>query len=112
LAEHLGEPYEGVVTGVSPAGVFVQLNKFLVEGLVKPGDLPVKLPDGRIVSGRWRIDAKTGGLVEQGTGRSYNMGDRVTVAVAAVDLARRQMELIIADPESREAGKEKKIHLK
>lgn len=112
LGEHLGEPYEGVVTGISPAGVFVQLNKFLVEGLVKSSDLPVKLPDGRVVSGRWRIDAKTGGLVEQSTGRSYSMGDRVTVAVAAVDLARRQMELIVADADARDAGKDKKIHLK
>jgi ribonuclease R len=112
LSEHLGEPYEGVVTGVSPAGVFCQLNKYLVEGLVKASDLPVKLADGRIVSGRWRIDPKSGGLVEQSTGRSYSMGDRITVAVAAVDLARRQMELIVADADARDAGKDKKIHLK
>lgn len=112
LSEHLGEPFEGVVTGVSPAGVFVQLDKFLVEGLVKSQDLPVKLPDGRIVSGRWRIDDKSGSLVEQSTGRSYSMGDKIVIAIAAVDLPRRQMELIVADADARDAGKDKKIHLK
>ncbi len=97
MAEHVGGEFPGVVTGVSNAGVFVQLQKYLVEGLVKSEDLPV--PPGR--AGRWRIDPRSGALAHEGSGRSYRMGDRVTVVVSAVDLARRQMELLISDDESK-----------
>ena len=97
LAEHIGEEFPGVVTGVTNTGVFVRLSKYLTEGLVKSSDLPT--PQG--AGGFWKIDQRTGALVEQRSGRSYKLGDRVSVVVSAVDLARRQMELLISDEESR-----------
>ncbi|MCW5776259.1 MAG: hypothetical protein KIS87_07475 [Phycisphaeraceae bacterium] len=59
-----------------------------------------------------RIDQRTGALVDANSGRSFNMGDLVTVRVAAVDLAKRQMDLVIDDPASRAGGKAKKAGLK
>ncbi|RMH26803.1 MAG: VacB/RNase II family 3'-5' exoribonuclease [Planctomycetota bacterium] len=97
LSEKIGEVFPGVVTGVIPKGVFVRIEKYLVEGLVKAEDLPVP---GRGVGGRWRIDDKTGALVEQSTGRSYRLGDRVRVAVSSVNLPARQMELLIPSEEA------------
>lgn len=97
LSEKIGEVFPGVVTGVMPKGVFVRIEKYLVEGLVKAEDLPVP---GRAGSGRWQIDQKTGALVEQASGRSYRLGDRVQVAVSSVNLAARQMELLIPDEEA------------
>ena len=43
------------------------------------------------------------------SGRSFNFGDLVTVKIAAVDLAKRQMELVIDGASSRAGGKAKKI---
>lgn len=102
----IGEQFPGVITGVTNAGAFVQIDKYLAEGLVKTEDLPTG--SNKPGSGRWKIDQRTGALVEQSTGRSFNIGDKVGVIVAAVDLPARQMELLIADPESREVGKIKK----
>ncbi len=108
LADKIGEVYDAVVTGVSPRGVFIQLNKFLSDGLIKTSDLP-----GDVTRGgqrpNWKIDKRSGALVDANSGRSFNMGDSVRVSIAAVDLAKRQLEVVIDDPESRAAGKAKGI---
>ena len=108
MAEHIGEEFPGVCTGVTNAGVFVRIDKYLIEGLVKTVDLPASGPRG----GQWRLDHKTGGLVEQGSGRSYKLGDRFGVVVSGVDLPRRQMELVIPSAEAKKrAGVGKALKL-
>ena len=111
LQEHIGEAFAGICTGVSPNGVFVRLDKYLVEGMVKSEDLPIPDAQGKGLGkrGLWALDRKSGALVERNSGRSYAMGDRLDVTVAAVDLARRKMDLFITDPNSRAAGKPKKL---
>jgi ribonuclease R len=107
LVDQIGETFKGVVTGVSARGVFVQLDKYLVDGVIKIADLPGDVTR----SSRppvWKVDHRTGALVDQNSGRSFNMGDTVMVRVAQVDLARRQMDLVLEDPASRAAGKAKK----
>ena len=119
LAEHIGGSFPGIVTGVSNAGVFVRLDKYLAEGLVKTEDLPDPNQMGKGGGGGgggpktgfkrafWRLDKRSGSLLEQNSGRSFSMGDRVEVTVLEVDLPRRQMNLGITDPGSRAAGKSK-----
>jgi ribonuclease R len=110
LEEHIGEVFQGVVTGVTNAGVFVRINKYLVEGLVKTSDLPMGKPGAG--SGRWKVDDRTGALVEASTGRSYRLGDQVQVCVSQVNLAARQMELLIPDEEAQKrAGVGKALKL-
>ena len=106
LESKLGETFRGVITGVTPRGVFVQLDKYLADGLVKAEDLPGDVTrDGR--RPRWQIDKKSGALVDANSGRSFNLGDMVTVTIANIDLARRQMDLVITDAASRAGGKSK-----
>ncbi|MBC7836025.1 MAG: VacB/RNase II family 3'-5' exoribonuclease [Phycisphaerales bacterium] len=117
LSRHVGEAFEGIVTGVSPSGVFVQLDKYLADGMVKAVDLPGRSGGGggggggggQFQGGRWQIDSRTGALVQQGGGRSYNIGDRLSVTIANIDLALRKMDLAVADSKAREAGKDKKL---
>ncbi|MBX3360748.1 MAG: VacB/RNase II family 3'-5' exoribonuclease [Phycisphaeraceae bacterium] len=111
LADHVGESYAGVVTGVSPRGVFVQLDKYLADGMIKTSDLPGDVTRSN-AQPNWRIDSRTGALVDINSGRSFNMGDTVHVTIAAVDLAQRRMDLLITDGASRAAGKAKVPTLK
>ncbi len=110
LEKHIGECFSGVVTGVNPKGVFVQLDKFLADGFIKAEDLPGDVTRDNLRP-MWKIDQKSGALVDQRSGRSFNFGDLVTVKVAAVDLAKRRMELVIDDGGNRAVGKAKKAHL-
>jgi ribonuclease R len=108
MAEHIGEEFDGVVTGVTPKGVYVQLNKYLSDGMIQKSDLPGDTTRSNKVPS-WRIDDRTGALVDAHSGRSYSMGDSVRVTVAAVDLAMRRMDLAIADANARAGGKAKSV---
>jgi ribonuclease R len=99
-----------VVTGLNPRGVFVQIDKYLADGFIKAEDLPGDVTRENLTP-MWRIDQRTGALTDLRSGRSFNFGDLVTVKIAAVDLAKRQMDLVIDDAGSRAGGKAKKAIL-
>ena len=108
LEKHIGETFKGLITGVTNRGVFVQLDKYLADGMVAKEDLPGDTTrDNRRPT--WKVDNRTGALVDQASGRSFNMGDTVDVSIAKIDLARRQMDLVIVNADSRAAGKAKKV---
>jgi ribonuclease R len=108
LENHIGESFAGVVTGVTPRGIFVQIDKYLCDGFIKSEDLPGDVTRGNQTP-LWKIDSRSGALVDTRSGRSFNMGDSVSAKVVAVDLAKRQLELVLDDAASRAVGKIKKI---
>jgi ribonuclease R len=87
LEQHVGDEYEGIVTGVTNFGVFVQLPEYLVEGLLRFNDLP---------DDWWEVDSQAGCVIGQRTGRRLKIGDSVRVAIAAIDLANRELDLALA----------------
>ena len=104
LTNHIGEEFQGVITGVTMRGVFVQLDKFLADGLIPRHELPGDTTRGGKPP-KWTMDDRTGAIVDMNSGRSFKMGDMVRVCIAQVDLARRQMDLVISNPDSRAGGK-------
>src|SRR5690606_3815398 len=105
LSNKMGEVFPGVVTSVIARGLFVQIDKFVVDGFVKTTDLIAGASGGQ--PPRWELDKKTGALVDASSGRSYNVGHMVNVSIAHVDLLKRQLELAIAEGSDRSAGKNK-----
>ena len=95
LHQRLGDTFEGIVTGVTNFGMFVQLPEYLVEGLLRFTDLPEDW---------WEVEANAGCVVGERTGHRITIGDRLTVAVASVDIASRQVDLALAKP-LRKTGK-------
>lgn len=91
LSTRLGEDFAATVTGVTGQGAFLEVGHYLVDGFVKLPDLPGDKAD------RWKLNANTGALVAQRSGRTIAIGDRFTVRIANIDLPRRQMELIVLD---------------
>jgi ribonuclease R len=108
LSKHVGDAYSGVVTNVTPRGIFVQLDKYLADGFIKSEDLPGDVTRENLTP-VWRIDPRSGALTDQRSGRSFNFGDLVRVRIANVDLAKRQMDLVIEDGASRAGGKARKL---
>lgn len=84
LAEHVGDVIDGVVTGVTGFGVFVQSTRFLTEGMIRVADLPDDF---------WQFDERTGLLRGQRTGRRISLGDRAKVQIVNVNVAARQLNL-------------------
>jgi ribonuclease R len=88
LEQHVGDEFEGIVTGVTNFGVFVQLPRYLVEGLLRFSDLP---------DDWWEVDSAAGCVFGQRTRRRLKIGDRLRVTIAAIDLADRELDLALAD---------------
>jgi ribonuclease R len=89
LAEHIGEIFHGIIVGVTAFGFFVSLEEIFAEGLVRLVDLPDDYY--LFTESHLRLQGKR-------TGRSFQIGDRVTVVVARVDLRRRHINLQLVEP--------------
>ncbi len=90
----LGEDFEGIVSGTTGSGIFIQLEKFLIDGFIKTADIPAAPGD------RWRLNRQTGAIVAMRSGKTIAIGDRFKVRIASVDLARRKMELVILNEQT------------
>ncbi|MGV6813513.1 MAG: ribonuclease R family protein [Phycisphaerales bacterium] len=106
MVEHIGEDFEACVTGINPKGIYVQIEKYLADGMIAKHDLVGDTTRSKRPP-TWKIDDRTGAMVDIHSGRSYSIGDRLTVRIANVDLQTRRMDLTIADGDRRAAGKRK-----
>jgi ribonuclease R len=96
LSKHVGEEFEGVVTGVTNFGLFVQHPKYLIDGLLRVEDLG---------DDWWEVDVKLGRVVGERTRRMFTMGTLLKVRIGEVDVAARQLGLFLvgAGPSRRQA---------
>ncbi len=96
LKEHIGEVFEGVVSGVASFGFWVETVAHKCEGLVNIVGLS-DYDDFRLVEGDYS-------LVGRRSGRTFRMGDKVSIRVIAANLEKRQLdyEWVIGEPEGKE----------
>ena len=87
MEEKIGQEYEGVVTGVTNFGVFVQLPETGVDGLVHVTSLH---------NDYYRFDAGSQSLVGERGGKRYGLGDLLQVTVARVDLETKRIDFHLA----------------
>ncbi|MBT5366159.1 MAG: VacB/RNase II family 3'-5' exoribonuclease [Phycisphaerae bacterium] len=87
--KHLGDEFSGIITGFSSSGLFISLERFLIEGLCRFDSLKQSSKS----SGRWEKLEGTGQIVAVRSGAVLSIGDKVTVQISAIDLPTRQMEL-------------------
>lgn len=85
---HLGELYPGVVSGVTAKGIFVMIPNG-IEGFID-----LTLSDGTY----FVFDGKTT-TTDTKSGKSYCIGDEVTIKVASANVALGQIDFVIADGE-------------
>jgi ribonuclease R len=95
LQKHIGDEFLGVVTGITNFGIFVQLQTYLNEGLIRYENL---LDDW------WDVDAKAGFIRGQRTGKRIGIGDVVKVVIVRIDLARRELDLAVTELQGRKGG--------
>jgi ribonuclease R len=83
MSRHIGEEFDGIISGIIERGFFVEIQASLSEGMV-PFD---SLKD--------RYEMQPGGLSFKGmrSGKVYKMGGDVRVRVLRTDLTKRQIDL-------------------
>lgn len=89
LQDKIGQVFEGLVSGVSKWGLFVELKGNKCEGLVRYEDLP---------GDYYYLDDDNFRVIGQETGRIIQLGDEVRIRVKAVDLFKHKMDFeMLAD---------------
>lgn len=79
-----GETFEGIITGVTDFGIFVQSPKFLVEGLLRIQDLG---------DDWWNVTSELGKVQGEMSGKVYRIGSKVEVRIDRVDIPKRRVDL-------------------
>jgi ribonuclease R len=90
VRDKLGEEFTGTISGVTPFGIFVQLDALFIEGLVHVTELGADY---------FQYDETRHELRGERTGIRYQLTDRVTVQVSRVDLDARKIDLrLVTEP--------------
>ncbi len=99
MKQHIGDEFEGIISGVMQYGIFVEINDLLVEGLLHVRDLN---------DDYYSYDERQYALIGEKRGHRYRLGDSVIVKVAKVNPERRQIDFVLAENDIGEKAKQKK----
>jgi ribonuclease R len=83
MESHLGDEFDGVITGVTNFGLFVQLSELLVDGLVHVTSL---------ANDYYHFEPGSQHLVGERSGKIYKLGEPMRVQVQRVDLESRRID--------------------
>jgi len=92
----VGEIFEGIISGVTAFGFFVELKDIFVEGLVRVTSLH---------DDYYQYEEKRYCLVGERTHKTFKIGDEVRVRVDRVDLERRHIDFGLIEEREREKRK-------
>jgi len=88
LSEHIGEEFDGVVSGVIENGIFISLKDIHCEGMIRVSDLN----DDYYV-----YDEKQHCLRGRSNGKKYEMGTELRVKIVRTDIEQRHIDLALAN---------------
>jgi ribonuclease R len=97
MERHLGDEFDGVVSGVEAFGFFVELESYHVSGLVHLNNLE---------DDYYEYLEDEYALVGTNSGRRFSLGDRVRVQVLAVKRELRQIDFLLLSAGGREEPEE------
>ncbi|MEG1659048.1 MAG: ribonuclease R [Bacteroides sp.] len=86
MSGHLGQIYDGVISGVTEWGLYVELNENKCEGLVPVRDLD---------DDYYEFDEKNYCLRGRRKNKLYSLGDAITIKVARANLEKKQLDFTL-----------------
>lgn len=88
MSERIGKIYEGIISGVTEWGLYVELIENKCEGLVPIRDM---------ANDFYELNEKSHCLVGRRSGVEYRFGDKVFVKVSRANIEKKQLDFIIID---------------
>ncbi len=96
ISKYIGESYKGLVSGVMSFGIFVELEKIFVEGII---------PLTEMKDDFYIYDEKTYSMIGRDTDQTIRLGDEVVVRVEGVDAEKKRVEFSLIENLSDEPGR-------
>lgn len=87
MTARIGQVFDGLVTGISPNGIFVEEKETRCEGMVRLRD---------IGNDFFEYNEKELAIIGKRTRKTYHIGDSVRFKVTATDIARRSIDYSLA----------------
>lgn len=88
MSDKLGKVFDGVISGVTEWGLYVELNENKCEGLV-----PIRDLEGDY----YEFDEKNYCLIGRRTKKRYQLGDPLAIKVVQANLERKQLDFALAE---------------
>jgi ribonuclease R len=92
--------FEGVISGLTEFGMFVEIKETACEGLVRMTDLP---------DDYYELDQENYRIVGKRNGKVFTFGDVVSVQIKECNLAKRSMDLLLIDKRGGRTGNRKNM---
>lgn len=89
MSERLGQEYDGVISGVTEWGLYVEINENKCEGLVPIRDLE---------DDYYEFDEKNFCLIGHRKKRIYRLGDPIRIQIARANLEKKQLDFALVEP--------------
>jgi ribonuclease R len=88
MMEHIGETFEGSITGVVEWGVYIEEVDTKCEGMIKIRDLGDDF---------FTLDEKNYTIKGEKTGKKFTLGDKVKFKVVGADMEKRVLDYALVD---------------
>lgn len=88
MSDRIGNEYEGVISGVTEWGLYVEINENKCEGMIPMRDLDDDFYD---------FDEKNYCITGRRKHKKYSLGDPIKIKVARANLEKRQLDFTIAE---------------
>lgn len=87
LSTKIGETFDGVISGVTERGIFVNLKNIHCEGMIRISDLK---------GDYYNYDQRSHSLVGRSSKKIYQLGDDIRIKVESVNQQKRQIDFVPA----------------
>jgi ribonuclease R len=94
MLRHVGEEFDGSISGVARHGIYVTLDAFYVDGLLPLWSMPEYM----------ELDAGQHAFVGRSSGRRYRLGDPLRIRVEEVDIVKGWIRFVLAGEEGQRDG--------
>ncbi len=88
MSERIGNVYDGVISGVTEWGLYVEINENKCEGMIPIRDLD---------NDYYEFDEKNYCLIGRRHHQKYSLGDPIRIKVAKTNLAKKQLDFALAE---------------
>jgi ribonuclease R len=103
MSDKLGQTFDGIVSGVTEWGIYVEIVENKCEGMIRKGDLK---------GDQFAFDQDNYRYVGKNTSKIYSLGDAVKIIVVSADLIKKQLNFAFEDNNDSGGSKPKFIEHK
>jgi ribonuclease R len=92
LADKIGQEFDGIISGVTEWGLYVELTESKCEGMIPLRDL---------YGDFYEYDEENYCIYGKKTGKKFQLGDPIRIEIARANLAKRQLDFLLAKKQAR-----------